>query len=170
MKHIDVMFLRLITPGWRVGLIFSLAAIIILGTPVSLSTTSTGERYIRVEASRYAFTPEQINISPGERVTIELVATDVKHGLSLDGHRLELEAEPGQPARATFMATQPGVYRFRCSVACGNLHPFMLGKIQIGPNLPLIRGSLLGAIAILIALFSHYKPQPYDQSTPNDTY
>lgn len=167
MKHIDARFLRLITPGWRVGLIFTLAAIIILGTPVSLSTTSTGQRYVRVEASRYAFTPEQIHISPGERVTIELVATDVKHGLSLDGYELDLEAEPGQPARATFVATQPGVYRFRCSVACGNLHPFMLGKIQVGPNLPLIRGSLLGAIAILIAL---YRPQHYNQNTPNGNH
>ncbi len=170
MKPIDVILLRLTTPRWRAGLIFTLAAIIILGIPAPRSTTSTGERYIRVEAGRYRFSPEQIYISPGERVTIELVATDVKHGLHLDGYGLDLEAEPGQPMRATFIATQPGVYRFRCSVACGNLHPFMLGKIQIGPNLPLIRGSLLGAIALLLALFSYHRPHHYNQSTPNDTY
>lgn len=170
MKPIDVILLRLTTPRWRAGLIFTLAAIIILGIPAPRSTTSTGERYIRVEAGRYRFSPEQIYISPGERVTIELVATDVKHGLHLDGYGLDLEAEPGQPMRATFIATHPGVYRFRCSVACGNLHPFMLGKIQIGANLPLLRGSLLVIIAIVLALFYHTIPQHHNNRALNDLY
>ena len=170
MKPIDVILLRLTTPRWRAGLIFTLAAIIILGIPAPRSTTSAGERYIRVEAGRYRFSPEQIYISPGERVTIELVATDVKHGLHLDGYGLDLEAEPGQPMRATFIATHPGVYRFRCSVACGNLHPFMLGKIQIGANLPLLRGSLLVIIAIVLALFYHPIPQHHNNRALNDLY
>ncbi len=118
----------------------------------------------------YRFSPEQIFVSPGERVTIELVATDVKHGLYLDDYGLSLEAEPGQPARETFVATRPGVYRLRCSVPCGNLHPFMLGKLQIGPNLALLRGSLLGAMAIIIALFPRSAPQMSRQKHfPNGT-
>ncbi|MDT8897600.1 cupredoxin domain-containing protein [Thermanaerothrix sp. 4228-RoL] len=170
MKHAKTVVQHLASLQWRTGLIFILAAAIILGTPMPLSSAPISESYIRIEASRYRFTPEQIYISPGERVTIELVATDVKHGLSLDGYSLNLEAEPGQPARATFIATHPGVYRFRCSVACGNLHPFMLGKIQIGANLPLLRGSLLVIIAIVLALFYHPIPQHHNNRALNDLY
>lgn len=159
MKHTPVMVQRPASSRWSVYLIFISAAAIILGIPVSPPTISATERHIRVEASMYRFSPEQIFVSPGERVIIELVATDVKHGLYLDGYGLNLEAEPGQPARETFVATRPGVYRFRCSVSCGNLHPFMLGKLQVGPNLALLRGSLLGAVAILIALLPRFAPQ-----------
>jgi heme/copper-type cytochrome/quinol oxidase subunit 2 len=101
----------------------------------------------------FQFTPGELQINPGDRVTVELISTDVVHGFSLDGYDFELKADPGQMATGTFVADQAGVFRFRCSVACGNLHPFMLGKLQIGPNLLLIRGIALGLLAILAALW-----------------
>jgi heme/copper-type cytochrome/quinol oxidase subunit 2 len=107
------------------------------------------ERTFRIEASSYAYTPSEISVNPGDRVTIELTATDVVHGLYLDGYDLSLSADPGQTARLSFVADRPGSFRFRCSVTCGPLHPFMIGKLRVGPNW--LRGRAFG-LALLAAL------------------
>ena len=67
-------------------------------------------------------------------MTIELAATDVVHGIYIDGYGLSLEADPGKTERMIFTADRPGSFRFRCSVTCGSLHPFMIGKLQVGEN------------------------------------
>jgi heme/copper-type cytochrome/quinol oxidase subunit 2 len=87
-----------------------------------------------VEASSFAYSPAILHVNPGDRVTIELVSQDVVHGLFIDGYDLEVHADPGQPSRLSFVADQPGSFRFRCSVTCGALHPFMIGQLKVGIN------------------------------------
>ena len=60
-----------------------------------------------------------------------------------------LSGEPGQPARYTFTAGRAGSFKLRCSMACGNLHPFMTGKFQVGPNLLFYRAAALGLLVLL---------------------
>jgi heme/copper-type cytochrome/quinol oxidase subunit 2 len=33
-----------------------------------------------------------------------------------------------------FVADKPGAFKVRCSVACGPMHPFMIGKLVVEPN------------------------------------
>jgi heme/copper-type cytochrome/quinol oxidase subunit 2 len=139
---------------WSQGLIFVALALLILFLPLPLPTPVPTARTIRIEASQYQFSPGEIQVNPGDQVTIELVSTDVMHGLSLDGYNLNLTAQPGQPARGTFVAEKAGVLRFRCSIPCGNMHPFMIGKLQIVPDLLLYRAIVLGLLAILAAVWS----------------
>lgn len=94
------------------------------------------------------FNPAAITVRAGDRVTLELVSTDVVHGLYLDGYGLSVTADPGQPASLAFVADRPGTFRFRCSVTCGPLHPFLVGKLHVGSNGVLWRAV---AIAVLIA-------------------
>lgn len=129
-------------------------ALLILFAPMPLPAAASADRHIRVEASMFQFAPAEIQINPGDRVTIDLVSTDVVHGFSLDGYEFELKADPGQTATGSFIAEKAGVFRFRCSIACGNLHPFMIGKLQVGPNLLLARGIALGLLAVIAALWS----------------
>jgi heme/copper-type cytochrome/quinol oxidase subunit 2 len=89
-----------------------------------------------------------------DRVTIQLVSTDVVHGIYIDGYGLEITADPGQTESLTFLADRPGTFRYRCSVTCGALHPFMIGKIQVGPNLFLWRGIGLAFLALIAAVWS----------------
>ncbi len=126
--------------------------------PLPFPTPPPTDRHIRVEAQTFQFTPGEIRLNPGDRVTLELISTDVVHGLSLDGYSINLKAEPGQPARITFIANQVGSFRFRCSIPCGNLHPFMIGKLQVGLNMLLLRGIALGGLGILLALSSFFQP------------
>ncbi len=110
------------------------------------------ERTFYVRASSFAFSPAELRINPGDRVTIVLSAEDVVHGLYIDGYGLEVRAEPGQEAVLTFTADRPGTFRLRCSVTCGALHPFMIGKLHVGGSLWWPRGLgllLLGAVAAL---------------------
>jgi heme/copper-type cytochrome/quinol oxidase subunit 2 len=120
---------------------------VILFVPLPVLAGAPAERHIRIEASTFNYAPHTVRVKPGDRVTIELLATDVVHGLSLDGHDLDLVSDPGQPSTGVFTAGQAGVYRFRCSVTCGNLHPFMIGKLQVGSNQAFYRAAALSLLA-----------------------
>ena len=137
---------------------FALAALLILFLPLPLPVSNPTERVIRVEASTFQFSPAEISVNPGDRVTIELVATDVVHGFSLDGYDFSLSAEPGQTGSKTFMADKSGSFRFRCSVACGNLHPFVIGKLQVGQNIPFWRAIAMGILAVAAGIWTMHNP------------
>lgn len=107
------------------------------------------DQVINIQASQFQFDPGTIKVKPGDQVTINLTALDVAHGIYLDGYALELKVDPGQTKSFTFTADRQGSFRFRCSISCGALHPFMIGKIQVGLNIILLRGVGLSAIAMI---------------------
>ncbi|MBI3160840.1 MAG: hypothetical protein HYZ26_14670 [Chloroflexi bacterium] len=123
-------------------------AVILIPAPAAAAPL---ERFFRVGAGQYAFTPASLRANPGDTITIELHSTDVTHGLYVDGYDVSAEAQPGQPAALTFIASRAGVFRLRCSVTCGTLHPFMLGRLVVGPNWTLARAAALAGLAVLAA-------------------
>jgi plastocyanin len=130
-----------------------LLAAIVLPLPVMASAAHS--RTVHIDARTFAYAPASISIQRGDTVTIELEALDAVHGLHLDGYDLNLVAEPGRRATATFVADKEGKFKFRCSVACGALHPFMIGELIVEPNVPLARALLITLAAVIagIALF-----------------
>lgn len=70
------------------GLIIILLAFtsLILFAPLPLPSLKPVDRLIHIDANSFQFTPGVIRVNPGDRVTIELVSTDVVHGISIDGH------------------------------------------------------------------------------------
>ena len=82
-------------------------------------------------------------------VTIVLVSTDVVHGLYVDGYDVSVQADPGQTATLSFVADRPGAFRMRCNVTCGAMHPFMIGKLNVGVNTWLYRSIALAFIGII---------------------
>ena len=133
--------------GWP-GLAAILVGLAIAWVPFPASASQPADRHIRVEATSFAFSPSVITVNRGDRVTIDLVALDVVHGLSIDGYGVSVSTDPGQTGHLTFVADRPGTFRFRCAVACGALHPFMLGQLVVGPN------SLAWRAAALISLLA----------------
>src|SRR5512145_3240973 len=128
-------------------LVFGVTALVVLLAPVPAAAMPT-ERVFKIEASQFEYAPAVLHANPGDRVTIELTATDVVHGLSIDGYAVEATADPGQTARLTFIAGKEGSYRFRCTVTCGNMHPFMIGKLQVGQNTLLWRAAALAVLVL----------------------
>lgn len=133
---------------WRWVMLVGLT-LLILFLPFPVQATTPVERTFHIQASRFEYSPAIISANPGDRVTIELVAADVVHGLSIDGYDLETSADPGLTTRLSFVADRQGSFRFRCTVTCGNMHPFMIGKLQVGRNNLLWRGVLLAGLALI---------------------
>jgi len=135
---------------WWHWAILAALVLAVLFVPIPTGASAPTERTFRIEASRFEYTPSILEVNPGDKVTIELVATDVVHGLSIDGYGLETTADPGKTARITFIADRQGSFRFHCTTTCGNLHPFMIGKLEVGRNPFLWR--MIGLVGV--ALFA----------------
>jgi heme/copper-type cytochrome/quinol oxidase subunit 2 len=129
-------------------------AFLVLFLPFPVNANTPVERTFRIQASQFEYSPAILAVNPGDRVTIELLATDVVHGLSIDGYDLGTTADPGQTARLTFVADRQGSFRFRCTVTCGNMHPFMIGKLQVGLNDLLWRAGMLAGLALIAGIWT----------------
>lgn len=146
---------------WLPWLVIVIFVLVVAFAPVSVKTAPSAARTVRIEARSFEYSPSVIHVGQGELVTIELIAADVVHGLYLDGYNLEITANPGQTATLTFLADKPGSFRLRCSVACGVLHPFMIGKLNVGVNLLFYRAiglSVLAGLAGFVLFHSQKEP------------
>jgi heme/copper-type cytochrome/quinol oxidase subunit 2 len=133
-------------------LILVITGLMVALLPLPQPTAVPSTRHINITAEDFGFTPGVIRVNPGDRVTLELEAGDVVHGLYLDEYALAVTAEPGQPAAISFVADRTGTFRWRCSVTCGALHPFMMGKLQVGINWLFWRALALALSVVLLGL------------------
>lgn len=133
-------------------------ALLVAWAPLPARAAPPAERTIRLEARSFEYLPAEIQVNQGDRVTLEIVSTDVVHGIYIDGYGLQASADPGQTARLTFVADQAGSFRFRCSVSCGALHPFMIGKLKVGYNALLWRGVGLAFLAVVAGWLFYRQP------------
>jgi heme/copper-type cytochrome/quinol oxidase subunit 2 len=122
------------------GLTVVLAALALL-LPLPAAASTPAEHHVQLDARMFAFEPSRLRVGLGDRVTLTLVSEDVVHGVYVDGYGVDIKAEPGKPAQASFVADRLGKFRFRCSVTCGAMHPFMIGELVVGPNLPFWRAA-----------------------------
>jgi len=130
---------------------FVLMAIVITIAPVPALAAPRSQR-VEIEASQFAFAPGRIQVNQGDTVVITLTASDVVHGFYLEGYGISQRVEPGVEQQITFTADRRGKFRYRCSVSCGPLHPFMIGELIVGPNLPFWRAVGV-TVTALIGLF-----------------
>ncbi len=150
-KHVRARFSASQTMKW-IGLTTAILGIAFL--PAPQSSTEPATHHFQIQASSFAYSPATIRVNPGDQVTLEVVSTDVVHSLYIDDYDLEVRAEPGKTARLAFTADQAGTFRIRCSITCGALHPFMIGKLQVGPNNLLWKSLALALVAILASVWS----------------
>lgn len=135
-------------------LLFVVAGLIVAFVPLPVPTITPQARTFEIDARQFAYSPSELTVNAGDTVTIQLVSTDVVHGLYVDGYDFSVEADPGQTATLTFVADKPGSFRFRCNVTCGAMHPFMIGKITVGTNNWLFRSMGLAALAVVSVMIS----------------
>ena len=95
---------------------------------------NSSPKEFHLEARQFAYDPPIIRVNKGDRVTIKAQSRDVIHGLYVDGYDIDRTLRPGEPVEFTFIANKEGKFGFRCSLTCGVLHPFMIGKLVVAPN------------------------------------
>ena len=139
--------------SWKWG-IFAALALLILVLPLPVLSAAPVDRHIEISASSFEYDPGVIRVNPGDRVTLELSSTDVTHGIAIDGYDLQVAAEPGQSQSLSFTADRQGTYRLRCSVTCGALHPFMIGKLHVGPNVLLLKSIAIATLGLAAVFWS----------------
>jgi heme/copper-type cytochrome/quinol oxidase subunit 2 len=155
----NVPVLKSAVKRWAWVLPWAAVGLLILFLPFPQLKTTPTERHFQIEAESFQFSPAVLHVNPGDRVTIELTSTDVVHGLSIDNYEVMMAADPGKTVKAIFIADKTGTFRFRCSIACGNLHPFMIGKLQVGANMLFIRSVLLSILAVLAGVWKILQSQ-----------
>lgn len=138
--------------GVVVFTIFAAVVALVLMIPAPAAANSQVRRFA-LDATQFEYAPGRLEVNVGDRVVLTLAASDVVHGFYLDGYGIEHRIEPGQSVTIEFVANQAGKFRYRCSVSCGPLHPFMIGELVVGPNFPYWQAAGLVLIALVGMLF-----------------
>src|SRR3989344_3376669 len=66
----------------------------------------------RITARQFAFEPETIEITKGDRVRLIVTSVDVSHGLSIPEYGINERINPGQPVAIEFVAGKEGNFTF----------------------------------------------------------
>jgi len=99
-------------------------------TPLS-SKAQEPARIIEIHARRFAFSPSEITLKPGEAVKLRLVSDDVTHSLVVPGLRIKQEVSKGHPVDITVAPDSVGDFRGECGRFCGSGHGSMLFVIHV---------------------------------------
>ena len=129
--------------------IVAITSLLILGAlfaPLPVAASAPQARTIEISARQFAYEPATVHVNRGDTLTFHLESLDAAHGLSVDGYDVNIQAEPGKSASITFSVDKEGTFKFRCSISCGALHPFMIGELNVEPNAPLVRAILVTII------------------------
>ena len=126
--------------------------------PQELSGELIGkQRTIEIRARRYEYIPNTITVNKGETVIIKMISEDVTHGFYLDGYGKEMSVPPGEIRILGFLADKTGRFTFRCSVTCGEFHPYMVGYLKVLPNRKYYAGLLIVVLVAFTSLMFNVK-------------
>lgn len=84
-------------------------------------------------AQMWSFTPSEIRIPEGAEVTIKATSTDVVHGLSIEGTRVNVMLLPGQITELKYTFKRAGEHLLICHEYCGRAHHMMGGRVIVEP-------------------------------------
>jgi cytochrome c oxidase subunit 2 len=90
-----------------------------------------GRYEVAMVAQVFQFTPGEIRVPVGAKVTFELTSPDVIHGFKIENTPINVMVVPGQISRVTTTFTKPGEYLFVCHEYCGGGHHVMFGKVIV---------------------------------------
>ncbi len=82
-------------------------------------------------AQTFLWTPKEMEIPVGSKVTFIVTSKDVIHGLKIVGTPVNVMVVPGQISRITTRFDKPGEYLIECHEFCGGGHHVMAGKIIV---------------------------------------
>jgi cytochrome c oxidase subunit II len=88
-------------------------------------------RVIKVEMKKYAVIPEEIRVSQGESIVLEVTTLDVQHGFDVPDLGVSESIQPKQIARFRLPTDKKGTFKVECGVMCGPRHDQMNGRVVV---------------------------------------
>lgn len=129
-------------------------------TPVNVQAQRVVEFHLILK--RYEIDPEIIKVKKGDIVRLYIEALDVEHGFYIDGYNIDVKIPHAEQKVVEFKADKTGAFRMRCSVMCGPLHPFMVGKLVVEPNNRFL-GSIILSFLLPFAFLSYLYKKTGDE-------
>ena len=112
----------------------SLLAILCLVLIAPFSRAQDNVRTIEVHAKRFAFSPEEITITKGEKVNLVLTTDDVAHSLSIPGLKVNKEIVKDHPTTVEITSDKAGDFTGKCGRFCGSGHGSMRFVVHVKDN------------------------------------
>jgi cytochrome c oxidase subunit 2 len=92
-------------------------------------------RTIDITLSRYAFSPERIEVLLGERVRLNVVSVDVAHGFQVKELGLNVRIPAGgRTVTVELTPKETGTFLINCSEYCGSGHSRMHARLIVTPG------------------------------------
>ena len=104
---------------------------LLLGALAAALSARAEPRVIPIEAVKFEFRPDRIELRAGEPAVLEVTATQVAMGFSAPGLGLQADLPVGKPVRLELTPTRAGDFEFACDVFCGSGHEDMGGVIKV---------------------------------------
>lgn len=85
----------------------------------------------KVDAEKWAWTPDTITVKRGTHVVLELTSGDASRAFELKDYNVKVSVPEGETARAEFDADRVGTFSWRCSRPCGDGCAKLKGKLVV---------------------------------------
>ncbi|WP_027891230.1 cytochrome c oxidase subunit II [Calidithermus chliarophilus] len=91
-----------------------------------------GNEYVAyVQAFAFGYSPGEMRVKRGRKVTFYVASPDVVHGFMIERTNINVEVVPGYVSKVEYTFDRPGTYKIICHQYCGLGHAKMLSRIVV---------------------------------------
>jgi len=106
--------------------------IIILAAVAGSGELSAAEtKTFQMTAKKYEFIPAVINVNQGDKVVLQVTATDRAHGFGIQEFNVDRALPEGETVTIEFVADRKGEFTIKCTKFCGWGHFSMKAKLIV---------------------------------------
>lgn len=99
-----------------------------------LRELSDGEYEAYVVASAWTFSPRELEVPVGSKVTIYVTSVDLQHGFKITDTNVNFMVIPGQVSKLEYTFEDVGEFPYICHEYCGSGHASMFGTVHVVPK------------------------------------
>ncbi len=85
----------------------------------------------QITAKKYEFNPDTIKVNQGDKVILQVTATDRAHGFGIKELNIDRVLPQGKTVTIEFVANQKGEFTISCTKFCGWGHFDMKAKLIV---------------------------------------
>jgi heme/copper-type cytochrome/quinol oxidase subunit 2 len=98
---------------------------------VAAALQEPDQKQFTINAHKYAFSPQQLEVQQDDLVKITLQSEDIPHSFTVDGYRIAKRVNPGQTVVFEFRADQAGRFPFYCNLKIDDGCKGMRGELVV---------------------------------------